>query len=100
MRFNSIRILLLFSSLSLACTKSTITAEITKDNASPSPVATGALNQPGGVEQELERRLKIICNRAEGTVGLSVVHMESGKTIAINGKSQLPLYSVFALPHL
>jgi beta-lactamase class A len=27
-----------------------------------------------------------------------VVHIESGKTISINGKSQLPLYSVFKLP--
>jgi beta-lactamase class A len=98
MRFNSVRILLLFSMFGLACTKSPTTAEIRKDNESPSPVATGAQNEPGGVEQELERRLKIICDRAQGTVGLSVVHIESGKTISINGKSQLPLYSVFKLP--
>jgi beta-lactamase class A len=98
MRFNSICILLLFSTLVTACTKSTTTAELRKDNQSPSPVATGAQNQRGGVEQELEQRLKIICDRAQGTVGLSVVHIESGKTISINGKSQLPLYSVFKLP--
>jgi beta-lactamase class A len=92
---NSIRILLLVSTLCLACTKSTTTAEITK---SPSPVASVAQNQPGEVDQELEQRLRIICDRAQGTVGLSVVHIESGKTISINGKSQLPLYSVFKLP--
>jgi beta-lactamase class A len=86
MRFNSIRVLLLCSTLCLACTKS------------PSPVTTVAQNQPGDVGQELERRLKTICDRAQGTVGLSVVHIESGKTISINGKSQLPLYSVFKLP--
>src|SRR5881227_320957 len=98
MRFNSIRILLLFSTLGMACTKSITTAEITKNNASPSPAATVAQNQSGDIEQELQQRLKILCDRAQGTVGLSIVHIESGKTISINGKSQLPLYSVFKLP--
>lgn len=98
MRFNSIHILLLFSALALACTKSTTTAEIKKDIAAPSPVATGEQKQAGGVEQELERRLTILSERAHGKVGLSVVHIESGKTISINGKTQLPLYSVFKLP--
>jgi beta-lactamase class A len=94
MRFNSACILLLFSVLASACTKTATTAEV---KTSPSPVATGAQNQPS-VDQELERRLKIICDGAQGTVGLSVVHIESGKTISINGDSQLPLYSVFKLP--
>ncbi len=98
MRFNSVCILLLFSALASACAKSTSTAESRKNNESPSPVATGAQTQPGKVEQELERRLKTICDGAQGTVGLSVVHIENGKTISINGNSQLPLYSVFKLP--
>src|SRR5512145_2018992 len=98
MRSNSVLILLLFSALGLACTKSSTIAEIRTANESPSPVASAAQNEPGGVEQELERRLKSICERAQGTVGLSVVHIESGKTISINGPSQLPLYSVFKLP--
>lgn len=87
-----LRILLLVSALSLACSRSTTTAEVRNTNESPSPVATVAQNQ------ELEQRLKIICDRAQGTVGLSLVHIESGKTIAINGTSQLPLYSVFKFP--
>jgi beta-lactamase class A len=58
---------------------------------------TGAQTQPS-VDQELEQRLKIICDRAQGTVGLSVIHIESGKTVSINGNTQLPLYSVFKLP--
>jgi len=90
MRFNSGCILLLLAALASACAKSTSTAELTKTNESQ--------NQPGKVEQELERRLKIICDGAQGTVGLTVVHIESGKTISINGNSQLPLYSVFKLP--
>ena len=91
MRCNLLTILLLFP-VGLACTKSTTTAE---DNVSPPPAATGAQNK---VEQELEQRLKTISDRAQGTVGLTVVHIESGKTISINGNSQLPLYSVFKLP--
>ena len=90
MRFNSISILLLLSLLASACAKSTSTAL--------SPVAPVAQNQPGKVEEELEQRLKIISDGAQGTVGLSVIHIESGKTISINGNSQLPLYSVFKLP--
>lgn len=95
MRLNSICILLLFSLSALACTKS---AELRTASESPSPATTAAQNQPGDAEQELERRLKIICDGAQGTVGLSVVHIESEKTISINGNSQLPLYSVFKLP--
>ena len=92
MRFNWLCILLLVSTLGFACTKTTTTAE-TKF---PSPAV--AQNQPGAIEQELEQRLKTICDRAQGKVSLAVVHIESGKTISINGKSQLPLYSVFKLP--
>src|SRR5215213_3156920 len=98
MRFNTVHILVLFSALALACTKSTTTAEIKKDNQFPSPAATGEQKQQGDAEQELERRLKILCEGAQGTVGLSVVHIETGKTISINSKSQLPLYSVFKFP--
>ena len=98
MRFNSLIILLLLSTLSLTCTKSETTAEIQNAHDSPSPVATRTQDEPGGVEEELERRLKSICDRAQGAVGLSVVHIESGKTISINSTSQLPLYSVFKLP--
>jgi beta-lactamase class A len=89
--------LVLFSTLGLACTS--IHSDVKRTgNVAPAPVPTNAQNQPGEVEQELEQRLKTISDRAQGTVGLSVVHIESGKTISINGAVQLPLYSVFKLP--
>ena len=94
MPFKSICMLLLLFTFASACARSTSTAESRKSNESPSPVT----QSPPTVDQELERRLKIICDRAQGTVGLSVVHIESGKTVSINGSSQLPLYSVFKLP--
>lgn len=84
MRFNLVCVLLLVAALASACAKSATTAESTKSNES--------------VGQELERRLKSICDGAQGTVGLSLIHIESGKTIAINANSQLPLYSVYKLP--
>jgi len=86
MRFQLIFILLLFS----ACTKTATTAAV---KPSPSPVATAQ-----NVDHDLEQRLKTITDGAQGTVGLSVVHIESGKTVSINGNSQLPLYSVYKLP--
>ena len=95
MRSNSLCILLLFSMLALACTKSSTTAEVRNNNESPSPAPQ---TQAGAVEQELEQRLKLISDRAKGTVGLSVVHIESGKAVSIHGKTQLPLYSVLKLP--
>jgi beta-lactamase class A len=95
-RFHSICLLLLFATLVSACAKTTSTAESLKTNESPTAV-TAAQNQPA-VDQELQRRLKVVCDGAQGTVGLSIVHIESGKTISINGNSQLPLYSVFKLP--
>ena len=88
MRSTPICILLLFAALASACAKSSTT----------SPAATVPQNQPTGVEQQLERQLKAICDRAQGTVGLEIVHIESGNTISINSKTQLPLYSVFKLP--
>ena len=94
MRSKLICILLLFSTFASACARPTTTAESRKSNESPSPAAQ---NQPN-IDHELERRLQTICDRAQGTVGLSVVHIESGKSVSINGSSQLPLYSVFKLP--
>jgi len=90
MRFNLICILLLFAALGSACAKTATTASATRESSS-------AVTVPQN-DQELERRLKAICDGAQGTVGLSVVHVETGKTISINGNSQLPLYSVFKLP--
>jgi len=87
MHFYLICILLL---LTTSCSQSTTTAVV---KPSPSPVAAA-----DNVDHELEQRLKIICDGAQGAVGLSVVHIESGKTISINGNSQLPLYSVYKLP--
>lgn len=87
MRFHAICILLLLTS---SCAPSTTTG-VVKESPSPEPASQN-------VDHELEQRLKTICDGAQGTVGLSVVHIETGKTVSINGSSQLPLYSVYKLP--
>ena len=63
----------------------------------------GATNVAPSHEQEsadaqLSERLKRICSRADGDIGVAVIHVETGRAVAIEGAKQLPLYSVFKLP--
>jgi beta-lactamase class A len=51
-----------------------------------------------GIDSDLAARLRAIASRAGGTVGVSVIHVETGRAVSIEGASQLPLYSVFKLP--
>ena len=85
MRFNVVFVLL--AVLASGCAKPANTAE-----------SSGAQTPPAKTDRALEQRLKTIADGAQGTVGLCVIHIESEKTISINGNSQLPLYSVFKLP--
>lgn len=95
MRHRLISILLFLTTFALACTQPTSTAPVT----TPASTASAAQNTSSNSDNpELEWRLKAICDGAQGYVGLSVIHIESGKRISINGKIQMPLYSVFKLP--
>ena len=49
-------------------------------------------------DKELEKRLRVICERAQGQVAVAVTHVETGRTVAVNANAKLPLYSVFKLP--
>ncbi|HEX6729050.1 MAG TPA: class A beta-lactamase [Pyrinomonadaceae bacterium] len=80
----------------LSCARSSGTPD--SRAGSQTPAANTSASQSSDTEKELERRLKLICDRANGTVGLSVIHIETGKTVSVNGQSLLPLYSVFKLP--
>jgi beta-lactamase class A len=46
----------------------------------------------------LERRLEELVAGGKGEVGFSVVHIESGRSVAVGGHKPLPLQSVFKLP--
>lgn len=49
-------------------------------------------------ESDLTERLRAISSRANGAVGVAVIHVETGRTVSIDGAKQFPLYSVFKLP--
>jgi beta-lactamase class A len=76
------------------------------DAPAPSPAAAAA-GQPQGrdgsidnasADAELAERLKSLCERAGGSVGVAVTHVETGRSAEVEGAKQLPLYSVFKLP--
>ena len=50
------------------------------------------------LERQLEQRLRTICDRAQGSVGVALVHVETGQSVSVNGNTAFPLYSVFKLP--
>ncbi len=50
------------------------------------------------VEAKLAEHLRTLCDRAEGSVGVAVIHVETGRAVEIQGATPLPLYSVFKLP--
>ena len=54
--------------------------------------------EPRAAPRDLAGELALICERAKGRVGVSVVHVESGREVATGGEAALPLYSVFKLP--
>jgi beta-lactamase class A len=58
----------------------------------------GPQRQDESVDAELSRRLQKLCDRAGGTVGVAVTHVETGRSVEIQGSTPLPLYSVFKLP--
>jgi beta-lactamase class A len=49
-------------------------------------------------DAELTKQLKALCDGAGGDISVAIVHVESGRTIDIDGAKALPLYSVFKLP--
>ena len=68
-------------------------------SAGPPPGATAAHPQrPEGVDAELVGRLRALSEHAGGSVGVAVIHVETGRTAEIQGTARLPLFSVFKLP--
>lgn len=81
----------------VSCTKSKLAAQTD----SHSPQTTAKATGPPGRESfdvELAERLRAISSRAGGMIGVAVIHVETGRTVSIEGAKQLPLYSVFKLP--
>ena len=67
----------------------------------PTPKTAAKIAEPWRPESfsaDLAERLRVISSRAGGTVGVAVIHVETGQVVSIEGARQLPLYSVFKLP--
>jgi len=78
--------------------KSKLSAQ-NSDGPTPKTAAKVAGPQsPDGFDAELAKRLRVLSSRAGGTVGVAVIHVETGRVVSIEGAKQLPLYSVFKLP--
>ena len=57
-----------------------------------------AAREPPASAAALAAKLATLTERADARVGVSVVHVESGREVAVGGDAALPLYSVFKLP--
>lgn len=64
----------------------------------PSAQTSPTTNNQTDLEKELEKRLIAISDRAQGSISVAVVHVETGRLVGVNPKQALPLYSVFKLP--
>ena len=67
---------------------------------STSTVAANLDQSPrnAGASAQLTERLRKITERADGEIGVAVIHVETGASVEIQGARSLPLYSVFKLP--
>lgn len=64
------------------------------------PADSASRERPEARDLELTDRLKTLGSRAGGggDLAVAVVHVESGRTVEVEGAKALPLYSVFKLP--
>src|SRR5262245_14637924 len=46
----------------------------------------------------LETTIDRIINRSRGTIGVSLIHVESGATLSVHGNERFPMASVYKLP--
>nr|AIA11011.1 ClassA_beta_lactamase [uncultured bacterium] len=54
--------------------------------------------ESGAADAELTKQIAALCNDSQGEIGVTVIHVESGRTVNFEGEKKLPLYSVFKLP--
>jgi len=90
-----ILIITVFGAFALtSCNKS---SSNTTPNSTVTQVSPTPKNQTE-LEKALEQKLTSICSRAQGSIGVTAVHVETGRAVSVNGNAVLPLYSVFKLP--
>lgn len=99
-------VLSLLGWLSAGCPEQGTTPTTRPEQASPAQAApapdtmVGVEAAPSGAAavERLEAHLGELALKARGTVGVSIVHVESGRRATVNAQQLLPLQSVFKLP--
>lgn len=69
----------------------------------PTAAAPHALSQDAPALsslQRLEKQIRVVFEREEGEVGVSLLHIESGTELAVNGDTIFPMASAFKVPLL
>src|SRR5688572_21308204 len=72
----------------------------TASQPAPSGLAVPTPNKSETKDEDpaLTERLRTLAQRAGGTVGIAVIHIETGRSVNIESDRRLPLYSVFKMP--
>ena len=78
--------------------KSKLSAQKSEERTPQTAAKITEPQSPERFDADLAQRLRVISSRAGGTVGVTVIHIETGRAVSIEGAKPLPLYSVFKLP--
>lgn len=62
------------------------------------PILLALLAPPEESRDALESKIRALAAAAGGTVGVSALHLESGRGASVGGRAALPMASVFKLP--
>src|SRR5215510_23459 len=61
-------------------------------------LASGLAFASGPDLSRLEDTIDQIISRSRGTIGVSLIHVESGATLSVRGDERFPMASVYKLP--
>nr|AIA12585.1 ClassA_beta_lactamase [uncultured bacterium] len=62
------------------------------------PVMPDAFTSDALAQSSLERAIKRLAESSGGIVGVSAIHIESGRRVSVNGDLRFPMASVYKLP--
>ncbi|HEV7683403.1 MAG TPA: class A beta-lactamase [Pyrinomonadaceae bacterium] len=79
----------------LACSRSQPAASPAQQQSTP---GAATADQQQTEEAALAQRLQTISNGVNGDIGVAVIHVESGRSVEVEGAKMMPLYSVYKLP--
>ncbi len=69
-----------------------------RDGATATAVSSSKTTDVQAVDAELTKRLGILAKSIGDDVAVTVIHVETGRTVSVEGTKKLQLYSVFKVP--